>query len=173
MVQLTNTRVTRRSDGAPDPDGALKEVSRIKIWHYRNIYLNHPPVDPSVFIPLSVDNTGHLYDEFIRLLFLHAHRESSALANELPEESDQVHFLRASCFTILKGTVGLITYQTQWRNNRICGFQSPLDLCSKSSLPCWVYIFILSLVSLLIIDLVWHLSFPWSSSFFILMEINY
>ena len=75
MGQLTNTR---RSDGAPDPDGTLKEVVRIKIRHYRNIYLNHP--DPIAFIPLAVDTTGHLYDEFIRLLFLHAHREASVLA---------------------------------------------------------------------------------------------
>ena len=103
MVQLTNTR---RSDGSPDPDGACKEVTRIKIRHYRNIYLNHP--DPTVFIPLPVDTTGHLNDEFIRLLFLHAHREASSLANELPEESDQFRFLRASCFANLKGTVGLI-----------------------------------------------------------------
>ncbi len=64
LGQLTNTR---RSDGAPDPDGSLKEVDRIKIRHYRNIYLNHP--DPIVFIPLTVDTTGLLYDEFIRLLY--------------------------------------------------------------------------------------------------------
>ena len=80
MGQLTNTR---RSDGAPDPDGALKEVTRIKTRHYRNVYLNHP--DPIAFIPLTVDTTGHLYDEFIRLLFLHVHREVSVLTNELPE----------------------------------------------------------------------------------------
>ena len=84
MVQLTNTR---RSDGAPDPDGSLKEVARIIIRHYRNIYLNHP--DPIAFIPLAVDTTGRLYEEFIRLLFLHAHREGSTLVNELTEESDQ------------------------------------------------------------------------------------
>ena len=70
MVQLTNTR---RSDGVPDPDEALKDVTRIKIRHYRNLYLNHP--DPIVFIPLAVDTTGRLYEEFIRLLFLDAHRE--------------------------------------------------------------------------------------------------
>ena len=54
---------------------------------------------------------GHLYDEFIRLLFLDTHREVSSLTNELPEESDQFRFLRASCFTNLKGTVGLIMVQ--------------------------------------------------------------
>ena len=55
MGQLTNTR---RSDGAPEPDGALKEVVRIHIRYYRNVYLNRP--DPIVFIPLSVDTTGRL-----------------------------------------------------------------------------------------------------------------
>jgi hypothetical protein len=34
LGQLTNTR---RSDGAPDPDGVIKEVVRIKIRHYRNV----------------------------------------------------------------------------------------------------------------------------------------
>jgi hypothetical protein len=37
--QLTHTR---RSDGAPDPDGVLKEVDRIKIRHYRNIESTRP-----------------------------------------------------------------------------------------------------------------------------------
>jgi hypothetical protein len=73
MGQLMNTR---RSDGDPDPDVVLKDVTRI------------------------------MYDEFIRLLFLHGHRETSVLVNELPEESDQCLFLRTSCFPNLKGAVG-------------------------------------------------------------------
>ena len=60
------------------------------------------------FIPLAVDTKGHLYDEFIRLLFLHTHREVSVMVNEFPEESDQFRFLRSSCFTDLKVGVGLI-----------------------------------------------------------------
>ena len=88
----------------------MKGSSQNQIRHYRNVYLNHP--DPIVFIPLAVDTTGHLYDEFIRLLFLHPHREESDLPNELSEESDQFHFLRASCFTNLKGAVGLIMTKT-------------------------------------------------------------
>ena len=125
MGQLTNTT---RSDGTPEPDGSLKEVTRIKIRHYRNVYLNRP--DPIVFIPLTVDTTGHLYDEFIRLLFLHTHRESSVLADELSEESDQFHFLRASCFANLKDTVGLIMAKisTMW-------ITIPLDLSSRTFIP--------------------------------------
>ncbi len=53
-------------------------------------------------IPLS------LYAEFIRLLFLYTHRETSTLANELSKESDQFCFLRVSCFANLKVAVGLI-----------------------------------------------------------------
>ena len=51
MVQLTNTR---RSDGAPDPDGSLKEVARIKIRYYRNPLLESP--GPHRFHTL---NRGH------------------------------------------------------------------------------------------------------------------
>ena len=125
MGQLTNTR---RSDGAPDPDAAFKEVARIKIRHYRNLYLNHP--DPIAFIPLAVDTTGRMYDEFIRLLFLHAHREASALANELPEESDQFRFFHVSCFANLKGAVGLIMAKTSAMRISI-----PLDLSSRPCVP--------------------------------------
>jgi hypothetical protein len=34
--QLTHTR---RSDGAPEPDGALKALARAKIIHYLEVYL--------------------------------------------------------------------------------------------------------------------------------------
>ena len=125
MGQLTNTRC---SDGVPDPDADFKEVSRIKIRHYRNLYLNRP--DPIAFIPLAMDTTGRMYDEFIRLLFLHAHREASALTNELPEESDQFRFLRASCFVNLKGVVGLIMAKASAMRISI-----PLDLSSQTCVP--------------------------------------
>ena len=101
--QLTHTR---RSDSAPDPDGVIQDTVRIKIRHYRNIYLNRP--DPIVFLSLAVDTSDRLYDDFICLIFLHGHREASALINELPEESDQFRFLRATCLSNLKSSVGLI-----------------------------------------------------------------
>ena len=123
--QLTNTR---RSDGGPDPDAVFKEVVRIKIRHYRNLYLNYP--DPIAFIPLTVDTTGRMYDEFIRLLFLDSHREASALSNELPEESDQFRFLHVSCFANLEGVVGLIMVKTS-----VIRISIPLDLSSRSCVP--------------------------------------
>ena len=125
MGQLTNTR---RSDGPPEPDGTLREVVRIKIRNYRNVYLNRP--DPIVFIPLGVDTTGHVYDEFIRLLFLNTHCETSVLTNELPEESDQFRFLRSSCFANLKGVVGMIITKASAMRIAI-----PLDPSSRSFIP--------------------------------------
>ena len=77
-----------------------------------------------------MDATGLMYDEFIRLLFLHAHREASALANELPEESDRFRFHRASCFANLKGAVGLIMTKASAMRISI-----PLDLSSRTCVP--------------------------------------
>ena len=125
MGQLTNTRC---SDGVTDPGGALKAVVRIKIRHYRNLYLNRP--DPIVFIPLVVDTTGSLYDDFIRLPLLHDHREESVLTHELPEESDQFRFLRSVCFANLKGAVGL--FMTKASSIQI---SIPLDLSSRPFIP--------------------------------------
>ena len=69
--QLTHTR---RSDGAPEPDGDLREVVRKKIRHYRQLYINRP--DPIAFMSVAVDTSGRIYDDFSHLLFLHDHRES-------------------------------------------------------------------------------------------------
>ncbi len=68
-----------------------------------------------------------MYDEFIRLL---AHREASALDNELSGESDKLCFLRSSCFANLKGVVGLIMVKASAMRISI-----PLDLSSRSFIP--------------------------------------
>ena len=81
MVFLTQTGLSL------DP-GRVQNLIR----DYRNVYLSRP--DPIVFIPLTTDTTGHLYDDFVTLFFLHPHGETSVLTNELPEESDQFLFLR-------------------------------------------------------------------------------
>ena len=91
--QLTNIR---RSDGAPEPDGSLKVVARKKIIHYRQLYLDR--LEPIAFMPVAVDTSGRIYDDFLRLFFLHAHREASVLGNDIPEESGQFRFLRAAGF---------------------------------------------------------------------------
>jgi hypothetical protein len=125
MRQLTHTR---RTDNAPEPDGALKTVTRAKIRHYRHLYLNHP--DPIAFMPVTVDTSGRVYDDFSHLLFLHVHREASALANEIPEESEQFRFLRVTCYANIKGSVGLILGKAS-----VMRISIPLDLSSRSVVP--------------------------------------
>ena len=77
-----------------------------------------------------MDTTGRMYDEFIRLMFLDVHRETSSLDNELTEESDKFRFLHTSCFDNLKGVVGLIMVKvsSMW-------ISIPLDLSSRSFIP--------------------------------------
>ena len=90
MGLLTNIRI---SDGTPDPDGDIKTEVRIKIRYYRNLYLNRP--DPIDILPMTVDTTGRLYHDFIRLIF---------------------RFLRGSCFANLKGVVDLILVKVSVMN---------------------------------------------------------
>ena len=99
LGQLTNTR---RTDGGPEPDGVLRTVARAKIRHYRQLYINRP--EPIAFMPVAVDTTGRIYEDFSRLLFRHVNRETSTLVNEIPEESEQFRFLRAACFANIKGS---------------------------------------------------------------------
>jgi hypothetical protein len=75
------------STGAPQSDGALNKAARMKIRHYCQIYSDRP--DPIVFLPIAVNSSGRVYEDFARLLFLHAYREASILVGELPEESVQ------------------------------------------------------------------------------------
>jgi hypothetical protein len=81
-------------------------VVRKNILHYHQLYINRP--DPIVFLPVVVDTTGRVYDDFSRLLFIDDNREVSTLDNEILEESDQFGFLCDECYTSIKGSVGLI-----------------------------------------------------------------
>jgi hypothetical protein len=118
----------RRSDGAPEPDGALKVVARKKIIHYHQLYIDHP--EPIAFMPVAVDTSDRIYDDFLRLLFLHAHLEASALANDIPEESGHFRFLRAACLANIQGSVGLILAKASDMRISI-----PLDLSSRPFIP--------------------------------------
>ena len=106
LVSYRTVDKYRRLDGAPEPDGTLRVVVGKKILHYHQLYLDRP--DPIVFIPVEVDTSRHIYDDFLRLLFLDAHRETSALGNEIPEESGHFRFLHTTCLGNYKGSVGLI-----------------------------------------------------------------
>jgi hypothetical protein len=92
------------------------------------MYINRP--DPIAFMPVAVDTSGRVYDDFSLLLFLHAHRETSGLSNEIPEESEQFRFLRTDCYANIKGSVGLILSKASAMRISI-----PLDLSSRPFIP--------------------------------------
>jgi len=131
-TQRTNGALTHRvsSNDAPHPDGVFKNVVRKNILHYRQFYADK--IDPIIFLTVSVNTPGRVYDDFVRLLFLHAHREAGVLAGELPDESDQFRFLRDARLVNLTGSVGLILTKVSVMRVTI-----PIDLSTRSfiSLP--------------------------------------
>ena len=70
-TQCTNGTLTHRvsSTGTPQSDGALKNASSKKIHHYRQLYVDK--TDPVIFLFVVVNTSGHIYQDFVRLLFLH------------------------------------------------------------------------------------------------------
>ncbi len=113
---------------SPEPVGTLKTVTRKKILHYRQLYLDHP--EPIAFMPFGVDTSDRIYDDFLCFLFLYVNRETSVLGNEIPEESyksGQFRFLRSSCVSYIKASVGLILTKPSTMRISI-----PLDLSSRS-----------------------------------------
>jgi hypothetical protein len=78
----------------PEFDGPLRMVTRKKILHYHKLYIDLPEL--IAFLPVAVDTSDRVYDDFSRLLFLYTNCEASDLTNEIPEESDQFRFLRAT-----------------------------------------------------------------------------
>jgi hypothetical protein len=87
-TQHTNGALTHRvsSTDVPQPDGVLNKSVRMNIRHYRQIYTDSP--DPIVVLTITVSTSGHVYEDFPRLIFIHTHREVSILTGELPEESE-------------------------------------------------------------------------------------
>ena len=82
-LRITHERVGRSSDLSlngnlrypNDNDRSLNEAAADKILKYRADYNNNPPVAVA-FMPAIASTSGRLQSEFIRLLFLQAHRET-------------------------------------------------------------------------------------------------
>jgi hypothetical protein len=107
------------------PNGTLREVTRTKILHYHQRYIDRS--EPIAFMPVVVDTSGLIYDDFLRLLFLHDHREASTLTNEIP---GQFRFLRPGCLGNIKGSLGLLLVKTP-----VMRISIPLDLSSRTFIP--------------------------------------
>ena len=56
-------------------DQSLNDAAADKIRKYRADYNNRPPSAVS-FMPAIASTSGHLHSEFVRILFLQAHRET-------------------------------------------------------------------------------------------------
>jgi hypothetical protein len=89
-----------------DMDRSLSEAAADKIRKYRADYNNNPPNDIS-FMPAVASTSGRLHSEFVRLLFLHAHRETdrffSVSGVQLAQhDRGQFHYHRAAFSSILK-----------------------------------------------------------------------
>ena len=97
-------------------DRSLNEVADDKIRKYRADYNNNPPNTVSV-MPAIVSTSGRLHSEFVRLLFLQAHRETdrffAASGVQLAQQDrGQFHYRRAAFLQQLKIRVGLALAKT-------------------------------------------------------------
>jgi hypothetical protein len=93
-----------------DIDRSLNEAAADKIRKYRADYNNNPPNAIS-FMPAIASTSGRLHREFVRLLFLQAHRETdrffAASGVELAQSnSGLLHFRRTTFSSHLKSKVG-------------------------------------------------------------------
>lgn len=91
-------------------DRSLNEAATDKIWKYRADYNNNPPTAVS-FMPAVASTSGRLHSEFIRLLFLQAHRETyrflAASGVQLAQTNIGLyHFRRAVFSSQIKAKVG-------------------------------------------------------------------
>jgi hypothetical protein len=84
-----------------EPDGDIKAVVRKKILHYRQLYVDRP--DPIAFMPVVVDTSGSIYDDFLCLLFLYVHRAASPLPNDIPRNPVTFVFFTLCVYPILRG----------------------------------------------------------------------
>ena len=91
-------------------DRSLNETTTDKIRKYRTDYNSNPPSTVS-FRPDKASTSGRLHSEFIRLLFLQAHRETdrffAASRVQLAQSTSGLfHFRRAAFSSQLKAKVG-------------------------------------------------------------------
>ncbi len=99
-----------------DIEKSLNEAAADKIRKYRADCNNSPPNAIS-FMPVIASTSGRLHSEFIRLLFLQAHRETDRFFAASGVQSAQFdrgyfHFRRAALSSMLKSKCGNILAKT-------------------------------------------------------------
>jgi hypothetical protein len=101
-----------------DLDQSLNDAAADKIRKYRADYNIRPPSVVS-FMPAIASTSGRLHSEFVRLLFLQAHRETDRFFGASGVQSVQstsggfFHFRRAAFSSGVKSKVGLALAKEQ------------------------------------------------------------
>ena len=119
-LRVTHDRVGSSADPALNGhlrypnnlDKSHNDAAADKIRKYRADYNNNPP-SAVAFMPAIASTSGRLHSEFIRILFLQAHRETDrffAASGVLSAQSDRgfFHYRRAAFSSMLKSRVGNI-----------------------------------------------------------------
>jgi hypothetical protein len=93
-----------------DVDRSLNEAASDKLRKYRAVYNNNPPNAIS-FMTAVASTSGRLHSDFVRLLFLQAHRETdrffAASEVQLPQhDRGQFHYRHAAFSSQLKSKCG-------------------------------------------------------------------
>ena len=93
-------------------DQSLNDAAADKIRKYRADY-NNRPLSVVSFMPAIASTSGRLHSEFVRLLFLQAHRETDRFfaasgVQPVQTQRDMFHFRRAAFSQQLKSKVGLV-----------------------------------------------------------------
>ena len=97
-------------------DQSLNDTSPEKIRRYRTDYSNNPSRGVG-FMPAITSTSGRLHSEFIRILFLQAHRETDrffATSGVLSAQSDRgfFHYHSSAFSSMIKSRVGNILDKT-------------------------------------------------------------
>jgi hypothetical protein len=118
-LRITHDRVGSRTDPTLNGhlkypnnfDQSLNDTAADKVRKYRADYNNRPPSVVSFMTDIA-STSDRLHSDFVRLLFLQAHRETDrffAASGVLSEQSDcgLYHFRRVTVSAQLKSKVGL------------------------------------------------------------------
>ena len=126
-LRITHERVGRSSDLSlngnlrypNDNDRSLNEAAADQILKYRADYNNKPPVAVA-FMPAIASTSGRLHSEFMRLLFLEAHRETDrffAASGVQPAQSTS-----GGIFTSKRGVLFPVASQSRQHPREGCSF---------------------------------------------------
>ena len=96
-----------------DLDAPLHVAARQKINKHRDLYANNRNI---TFMPAITSTSSRMHGEFLRLLFLQAHRETTAhftaIGMPAQQHCDSFRFRRAAFYNGLKSKVGLAAAKT-------------------------------------------------------------